>query len=161
HQWSMGIALHQNRKITADRTQTLNTFDLGFLFTPKSYLGIGLVVYNISQNPDNEFSDFLKQNQVGVGSNFIYTEHLRVKLDWLSSENGSYENSVISTGFETFYSNWFKLGFGVNQNLTSSLIHYSVGFGFIGPKFNVHYAYVTAKENDLDSSHSIDLAIPF
>lgn len=143
NQWTMGVSFHQNRKIKDPETETLNTFDLGFLFTPHSYLGVGLVFYNLSQNNSNEgpdFSDLLALNQLGLGVNFIYTNHLRFRADWLSSENFSSNKSTLSLGFETFYSDWFAIGLGVNQNLTTSLIHYAPGFGFKGPRFTMNYA---------------------
>lgn len=152
--WSVGLTGHYlDQKLpTASYTQT--NADLGFLFTPNSNMGLGLVVYNIFGERSNIPSEFREKTSVGAGFNYIYRNAIRFRMDATSE-------SVFGLGFDSYLNQFMIMRFGYSDDTDKARQLVSAGAGFNGPRFQLNYAYQGNPQKSSDYRHSVDLIIPF
>lgn len=158
---SFGVSYHYFETILMKRHEYQNNFNVGVLYTPFANLGLGLVAYDVL-TPGNEIDDALKlQRRWGAGMTYLYNEFIRVHLD---ASGGSLKGSsrpIFAVGGESYFSQFWALRAGVERDPNTEVGTTGVGIGFIGPRFQLQYAYQTTADIEGFRSHSVDFSMPF
>lgn len=151
---SVGLTGHylQQKVLAASYTQT--NADLGFMFTPNSNVGLGLVVYNVLGEKTDVPKELREKTSVAAGFNYIYHDTIRFRVDATSK-------SVFATGLETYLNKFFITRLGYSNDTENERQLLTAGFGFNGPRFQINYAYQANTQKSGDYRHSVDLIIPF
>ncbi|WP_246845184.1 hypothetical protein [Bdellovibrio sp. NC01] len=152
--FSMGLTGHYTEQKIPNASYSQTNVDLGFLYTPFSNLGIGLVGYNLLGEQDNIPKEFREKTSVGAGFNFIYQNSIRFRVDATSE-------SFYGVGLETYLNKFIITRFGYSNDTDDSRQLLTAGVGFNGPRFQINYAYQGNTEKSGDYRHSVDLVIPF
>jgi hypothetical protein len=135
---------------------------LGLLFTPSVNLGFGFTASNFINNQAEIPNGLRLSRTFGLGTTYIFADFLRFRLDYLWPIVKSDEVSPsIHGGFESFFTEWVAFRAGVTKKTNISDINYSIGLGFIGPRFQINYGYEELKTLPKQSQHSFDLVLPF
>lgn len=128
--------------------------DLGLIYTPKSNIGVGLVVYNIFGENKDIPEAFRPKTTVGAGFNYIYKAMVRFRVDATSE-------SIFMGGIETYLNQFLITRIGYSNDTDDKRELITAGAGFKGPRFALNYAYQGNPQNSGDYRHSVDLEIPF
>lgn len=159
HALGMGLSYRQSRSEGINAQQG-NLF-VGSLFSVTKELSVGAVFENFVPAPKGIPDQEKLMPSIGLAAGYNYRTFLRLKLDLLSASNNSWDKPVLATGFEFYWNKWLigRMGYSRNNELGHNL--YSVGAGFAGPVFGIHYALQTHESTQgWDQRHSIDLGIP-
>lgn len=153
-----GFSFHDDA-INGEKIKQANT-DLAFLWTPNSNWGIGAVGQNISKPKDLEYDEFQLEQKMILGLNFNYKRFLRVKADLSSNERYVWNKPAAAVGLESFLNRWVVLRLGVKRDFFTENNYFGTGLGFVGPKFSIHYAYLSGQETEKSTRHTLDLNVP-
>ena len=107
----------------------------------------------------NFIKDQLEQKMI-VGMNFNYKKFLRVKADLTSNEHYVWKKPAAAVGLESFLNRWVVLRLGVKRDFFTENNYFGTGLGFVGPKFSIHYAYLSGQETEKSTRHTLDLNVP-
>lgn len=153
--FAMGLTAHyiEHRIKDGESSHQMNA-DLGFIYTPEPYIGLGLVAYNLVPDNSEIPKELRTKTTVGAGFNYIYRATWRGRLD-VDSE------SVVMAGIETYVTRYFITRFGYSDDLDDKRQLLTAGVGFKGPRFAINYAYEGNPQISADYRHSVDLAVPF
>jgi hypothetical protein len=155
-----GLAIqHQDNRLE-EKSYAQTNLQLGVLFSRDENWGFALVMDNLLK-PDSGIPEAYRQKQTtAVGTSFNYKRFARFKADIESTSTNSFAKPTMGVGVESYLNKWliFRVGTARNQELAASL--YSIGAGFIGPKFALNYAYQNSSQEESLSRHSVDLAVP-
>ncbi|MDG0815056.1 PorV/PorQ family protein [Bdellovibrio svalbardensis] len=154
NKWSVGLTIHYLEQKIPNASYTQTNADLGFMYTPKANIGLGLVVYNAFGEKDTVPKEFREKTSVVGGVNYIYRDSMRFRFD-ASSE------SFFGVGLETYLNKFLITRFGYSDDTDDKRQLLSAGFGFNGPRFQINYAYQGNTQKSGDYRHSVDLVIPF
>ncbi len=152
--WSVGLTGHYLEQRVPQASYTQTNADLGFMYTPTSNMGLGLVVYNVFGEKGTIPKEFREKTSVAGGFNYIYKNAIRFRLDATSE-------SVFGVGLETYLNKFLITRFGYSDDVDDERQLLTVGFGFNGPRFQLNYAYQANTQKSGDYRHSVDLVIPF
>ena len=153
--FAMGLTAHyiEQRIKDGDSYHKMNG-DIGFIFTPKPHIGVGLVVYNIFGEKSEIPEELRVKTVAAAGFNYIYRANWRARFD-VDSE------SVLMAGLETYVNRYIITRIGYSDDVDDKRQLLTAGLGFKGPKFGINYAYEGNPQNSEDYRHSVDLAVPF
>lgn len=135
--------------------------DIGFLYSPMTEFGVGLVFNKVASSKSDVPETLQKQKTMGLGGQFTYQNFIRFRFDMESGVDYKTERLTYMGGIETFMNDWVVFRFGYQNNNVITKNYSTVGLGFSGPQFGLHYAYISNVANNEDDQHSIDLGIPF
>lgn len=139
--------------------QTLG--DVGVIYAPSPVFGIGLVANKIFSTATEINEGLQKQKTFGLGAQYTYKEFVRFRFDIESAPENKTDRLVYMGGMETFMNDWIIVRLGYQNNNVLSKNYSSLGLGFNGPQFGLHYAYISNVVDKSEDKHSIDLGIPF
>ena len=153
--FAMGLTAHYvEQRIKDGPTYHKMNGDLGFIYTPKPHIGLGLVVYNLFSDKNEIPEELRAKTIVGAGFNYIYHTVWRARFD-VDSE------SVAMAGVETYLNRYIITRIGYSDDFDDKRQLLTAGLGFKGPRFGINYAYEGNPQNSEDYRHSVDLAVPF
>ncbi|KYG68853.1 hypothetical protein AZI87_06385 [Bdellovibrio bacteriovorus] len=152
--WAFGITGHYIEQKLPDSSYRQPNADIGIMYTPKSYIGWGLVVYNVFGENKDAPENIRQKTSVGGGFNYIYKEAMRFRVDATSE-------SVFGAGLETYVNRFLITRIGYSNDTDDERELLTAGFGFKGPRFALSYAYQGNQKFSGDYRHSVDLEIPF
>lgn len=155
-----GLALRYRDDQLALNRYTQMNLNIGALYSFHDSLGVGLVLDNILGAKSDIPEDLRQRPQMSVGGSYIYKKFLRTRFDLISAENNSFDRPTIAAGLESYMNRWVIIRLGVQRQNEKNANIYSAGVGFAGPRFGVHYAYLTSQELDSFNRHSVDLSLP-
>jgi hypothetical protein len=159
--FSMGLTGNINTTKINDTNYNQTNGTLGFFFTPKDYIGLAAVFYNVFAPKDNVPEAFRLRPQIAAAVNAVYKDFVRVRFDVLSAPEDNFGKSTYMAGFETMLNEWSTMRLGYQNDIMASQELLTAGFGFTGPIFAMNYAHQgNLKGKDFDR-HSIDLVISF
>ncbi len=131
---------------------------LGGIYAVSDNWGIGFVAENILTE-SSKIPKHLRQSPLyALGSAMVFQSVFRLRMD---IENSDAINTY-RAGLEHYLNSFLNLRMGAAWSPENSKEEYGAGFGFHGPKFGVHYGYLSSKTpSQLVARHSVDLVIPF
>ena len=135
----------------------------GILWNPHPDWGFGLAFYNLFP-PDEETPLYFRDLQkLTLGTTFIASEFLRVRLDVSQLQNENPDSKKqFKGGLESFLTKFFILRVGWRSDQLAENDTLTAGFSFIGPRFTLDYAYQKSQEEgEQGPLHSVDFSIPF
>jgi hypothetical protein len=101
------------------------------------------------------------QKTMALGFSYTYGNFVRLRFDMESGPDNQTERLVYKLGMENYINDWIVARFGYQNNNVLAKNYGSLGLGFVGPQFGLHYAYISDVSGGRDQKHLIDLAIPF
>jgi len=152
---------YSSEAINRDQKYRQTTADVGVMFSPSSEFGIGLVANKVGSTKTDLDESLQKQQTMGLGAQYTFQSFVRFRLDVESGPKNKTERLVYMGGIETYMNDWVIFRLGYQNNNVVSKNYSTVGLGFAGPQFGLHYAYISNVANNEDDQHSIDLGIPF
>ncbi len=137
------------------------TGDIGVAFSPSPVWGIGLVANKLSSSKVDVDESLQKQKTIGAGGQYTFGNFVRFRFDMESAPENKTDRLVYMGGLETFMNDWIILRLGYQNNNVVGKNFSSLGLGFSGPQFGLHYAYISNVADSSEDKHSIDLGVPF
>jgi hypothetical protein len=133
---------------------------MGSIFSIGDNLGLAVVLDHMLPTDGSIPNDYRFYPTTAIGLSYTRGSVIRFKLDVESAGNNSFDEPAIAGGVETYWNRWviFRIGFRKDFALNSN--QYGAGIGFTGPKFAIHYGYLSSPETQDLARHSIDFAIP-
>ena len=135
--------------------------DIGVMYSPSPEFGIGFVANKISSSKVDLDESLQKQKTIGAGAQYTFANAIRFRYDMESAPDNKTDRLVYMGGIETFLNDWMIFRVGYQNNNVVAKNYSSLGLGFSGPQFGLHYAYISNVADGSDDKHSIDLGIPF
>ncbi len=135
--------------------------DVGFVYAPSPVFGVGLVANKVFSSATEIAQSLQKQKTIGFGAQYTYLSFARFRFDIESAPENKTDRLVYMGGIETFINDWVIIRLGYQNNNVLAKNFSSLGLGFAGPQFGLHYAYISNVVDKSEDKHSIDLGIPF
>lgn len=160
---SIGADFHYNDfKLTGDENSYRQTrADAGLLWQPTKALSLGLTHKNIALN-DTDLNDAIdKVTTTTAGIAYVYESFAQFRFDMESVEKQPSDRFIYKFGLETYMNDWVIARLGYRNDNISSMNFTTLGVGFAGPQFELHYAYQSEAKSNVDPLHIIDLSVPF
>jgi len=158
---NLSLLEYSSEAINRDEKYRQSVADIGLMFSPGAEFGVGLVANKVASSTTDLDETLQKQQTLGLGFQYTYLSFVRFRFDIESGPKNKTERLVYMGGVETYMNDWMILRFGYQNNNVVSKNYSTVGLGFAGPQFSLHYAYISNVANNRDDQHSIDLGIPF
>ncbi|MFN7728246.1 MAG: hypothetical protein ACK5P7_03745 [Bdellovibrio sp.] len=157
---AIGFGLrYKDDQLPQDRYNQING-DIGGLYSINENLGFAAVLENVMGANGNVPEDLRLRPRTSVGAASIYRRFLRLRLDAISATNNSWDRPILAGGLETYMNKWMIFRLGAQRRNEENANVYSMGFGFSGPRFGIHYAYLTSPQQESFTRHTVDLAFP-
>jgi len=164
NKFSFGASIQmQDTKIDQNENTYKQTLvDVATMVRVNDWLTVGAAYKNKPLN-DTDLSDFIDYNpSLSFGLEMVYANIMNIRIDTESAQNISLQpKQNYKFGLELLLNDWFIGRLGYQNNNVLSQNYSTVGFGFGGTQFGLHYAYVKESNFEKDSYHSVDLAFPF
>lgn len=133
----------------------------GFLWQPSKAFSFGLVHKNIALN-DTDLPDSIDHVAITTaGLAYVYQSFAQLRFDMESVEKQPSDRYIYKIGLETYINDWIITRFGYRNDNILSMNFSTLGVGFAGPQFQLHYAYQSEAKSTVDPLHIIDLSVPF
>lgn len=124
-------------------------------------LGLGLVFNKVSASDVSLDSNLQLQKTAALGISYTYQSFARFRYDVETAPDNKTDRLVHMVGLENYLNDWVVFRLGYQNNNVLSKNYFSAGFGFAGPQFGLHYAYVSNTRASGEEKHCIDLGFPF
>jgi hypothetical protein len=160
---SFGADVNLNdMKLTGSDTSYKQTrATAGFLWQPTKALSFGLTQKNIALN-DTDLPDAVDHVAITTaGLAYVYQNFAQLRFDMESIEKQPSDRYIYKFGLETYINDWIITRFGYRNDNVLSQNFTTLGVGFAGPQFQLHYAYQSEAKSTVDPLHIIDLSVPF
>ena len=157
---SFGLGLrYKDDQLPLERYNQGNV-SLGTLFAPTSELGFAAVFENLLGTNTTIPEELRLTPNMSLGMSYIYRRFVRTRFDVVSGSNNSFARPILEAGLESYMNRWAVIRLGIQRRNEERATAYTAGMGFSGPKFGIHYAYLTSPDQESLTRHSIDMAIP-
>lgn len=155
---ALGLTLgYQDDSMTERYKQTKAS--IGGLWYANSNLAFAAVFEGLVPSEKNIPVEIRQRPSTHFGTSYLMRKVIRMKADLSTNSENSLSQPTLSTGVESFLTQWVivRVGTQYNSELKKSL--YTGGIGFQGPRFSANYAYMTESINN-QTRHAVDLNIP-
>lgn len=152
--WTVGITGHYVEQRLGEESYHKVNGDIGFVYTPRSFIGVGLVVYNVMDDKSDIPEELKAKRSAGAGFTYIYRKFARMRLDATTE-------SEFMAGVETYLNPFIVTRIGYSDDTDDERQLFTGGLGFKGPRFALNYAYEGNPQNSEDYRHSVDFSVPF
>lgn len=149
-------------KLTGNDTSYKQTrATAGFLWQPTKAFSFGITHKNIALN-DTDLPDSIDHvTTTTAGFAYVYQSFAQLRFDMETVEKQPSDRYIYKIGLETYINDWIITRFGYRNDNILSMNFTTLGVGFAGPQFQLHYAYQTEAKSTVDPLHIIDLSVPF
>lgn len=158
---AFGLTAHQREFQLADASWQNVNVDAGIIAILHPRLSMALVGYDLMGSGDEMPRHLRPSPRTGVGFNFLFQEHVRLRADYLSAAEHNWGKGITMLGYEAFLNPWLGVRMGGRWDQEQDLNMATAGFGFELPRFRLNYAYQTGITTGIEDVHSVDLGIPF
>ncbi len=158
--FALGIGVrYKDDQLPENRYNQLNS-NVGALMSMNENVGFAAVFENIlGAKADIPESARLRPS-MAFGGTYIYRRFFRTRADVITASNNSFDRPILAAGIETYMNKWIILRFGAQRRNEEKANVYSTGIGFTGPRFGIHYAYLSSPDLESFTRHTVDLAVP-
>jgi hypothetical protein len=158
--FAFGLAIEHKIDTVIAKKYFQTNLMMGTLFSLNQNLGLALVVENILPTDGSVPNDYRLIPTTAIGLSYNKGRMMRFKLDLETAKNNSFSQPLIAGGVETYWNRWVIFRIGMKKDFDINSTQYGGGIGFTGPKFAVHYGYLSSPESRDLARHSVDLAVP-
>ncbi|MCE3010709.1 MAG: hypothetical protein LW875_08855 [Proteobacteria bacterium] len=156
--FGLGVNHQQDRFLSKSYNQT--NLGLATMWTPTSTIGFALFANNLLAPSKSNPEEIQQKGETILGASYNYRRFLRAKVDLATDSKNTMSKPALAAGIEYYMNRWVVARLGAAQvNETKSNL-YAAGFGFVLPRFGLHYAYQNSPQIEESTRHSVDLAIP-
>lgn len=152
------------RDASVGATYRIWDFDLGLLWNPLPDFAVGLLVESLLKPSDDVPDPLRPEDRVTVGVNYLFMPQFRLRSDLTRITDTSPDREGkwdLRTGLESKFDAWLVLRFGYELQSSLNREYLSAGFGLVGPRLNIDYAYRKNTEFSDGALHSVDFRLPF
>ena len=159
--YGLGIE-YRTWKMKISETNFVQTVaDLGVFYQPATWLSVGGTISDIALS-DTDLADSLdKSVQSFIGVGIGNETFARFRFDVGSASNQNTSNLILRGGLQTLLNDWIMTSVGYENNNIIGTKTLTLGAGFSGPQFGVHYAYQKEANDVIEARHVVDLSVPF
>lgn len=155
------VSYDHNPNLTTAEKFHQGVMDVGATFAINRDIGIGFVANKVGSTKTDLAENLQLQKTMALGFSYTYGNFVRLRFDMESGPDNQTERLVYKLGMENYINDWIVARFGYQNNNVLAKNYGSLGLGFVGPRFGLHYAYISDVSGGRDQKHLIDLAIPF
>lgn len=155
------VSYDHNPNLTTAEKFHQGVVDVGATLAITRDIGIGFVANRVSATKIDLPETLQLQKTMALGLSYTYGNFVRLRFDVESGPNNVTDRLIYMAGMENFINDWIVARFGYQNNNVVAKNYGSMGLGFVGPQFGLHYAYISDVSGGRDQKHLIDLAIPF
>jgi hypothetical protein len=153
--------LNDTKLTGSDESYKQTRATAGFLWQPSKSFSFGLTHKNIALN-DTDLPDSIdKVTTTTAGVAYVYESFAQFRFDVETVEKQPSDRFIYKIGLETYINDWIITRLGYRNDNVSSQNFTTLGLGFAGPQFQLHYAYQSEAKSTVDPLHIIDLSVPF
>lgn len=165
-QMSVGMAYHYHGTLTPLEKYQEHRVNLGFLWTPFERLGVGLSLQNLGAPSPKVPESMSLGSSAGLGLLYFHDSFLKLRLDMVRKLHPlqALSYSEGSFGMENAMTPWllFRVGFGQQRaDDGTNTQKWTMGLGFDGPRFGIHYGFQQYRLAQNGTEHSVDFTLPF
>lgn len=159
----MAIGIYGNYSLLESKIFSVDDefFDLGagFIWKLHRKFSLGLSATNLLDRRHEEIPGYLRR-AIGLGTELKVTPQVALRFDyWSTRDQNNKASSIYRFGVSNFVTEAFALRFGFAKDELFDTNVISAGFGVIGPRLSLAYAF--QRQTSLGSElHSIDLQLP-
>ena len=137
------------------------TLDLAATYALATNLGIGLVANKVGSSKIDLSENLQVQKTTAIGFSYTYQNFARFRFDIETAPDNRADKLNYMFGIENYINDWvvFRIGYQINKVVVKD--YFTVGVGFAGPQFGLHYAFISNTADKAEDKHLIDLGIPF
>ncbi len=136
--------------------------DVGLLYTPLKYFGVGLVGHDLLAVDGKVPLGFQTVPTLGLGFHFIAMELIRTRFDVVRPlKHNRYNRTNVGAGVETLFADFLAFRFGVNFKETENKTLLAAGLGYLGPRLAMSYTFEKDRRVAKATRHFVDLSLPF
>jgi hypothetical protein len=159
--FSLGFAFNHRIDSLNNNKYAQTNMSVGTIADLTPALSLAFVFDNIADPQPDTPQDLRLKPGTSVGLSYNFRRFLRLRLDLESpSGSNSFSHPTVSTGLESYFNRWLVLRLGARKETEAKLDRYGGGLSFIGPKFAIHYGYLNSPQDENETRHAVDLAIP-
>ena len=161
--FSYGLGLeYRTWKMKITETNFVQTVaDLGVFYQPAEWFSLGGTISDIALSDTNLADSMDKSIQSFVGIGIGNVTFARFRFDVGSASNQNSSNMIYRGGLQTLLNDWIMTSIGYENNNILGTKTLTLGAGFAGPQFGVHYAYQKEANDVVEARHVVDLSVPF
>lgn len=163
HQLSMGMNL-KYMSTSVDTAEKIWDWDIGFLWNPVHDLAVGALFENLAHHSNQIPAHIRPLDRSTFGINYLLMKQFHLRADVTRvTERGADSGGDwdLRTGLESYLDNWFVVRMGYEIENSQDRDFVSAGFGLVGPRLNIDYAYRKNTEFSDGALHSVDFRVPF
>ncbi len=160
---SMGLTLHHLRtRAQQDDTTSMVNVDVGLLWTPAPWLGLGLVGYNLAGAKDGVPALANLYPSLGLGTHVILDELFRMRLDYMQQlEENTHSRGHLMAGFESMVYQWVVLRAGWYEDGLAQSRGWTAGLGFDGPRLKANVSLEAPLSGSRETRYGVDMLVQF
>jgi hypothetical protein len=159
--FGMGIE-YRTWKMKLTETNFVQTVaDLGVFYQPTTWFSVGGIISDIALSDTALADNIDKSIQSFIGIGIGNETFARFRFDIGSASNQNTSNLIFRGGLQTLLNDWILTSVGYENNNILGTKTLTLGAGFAGPQFGIHYAYQKEANDAVEARHVVDLSVPF
>lgn len=155
------VSYDHNPNLTTAEKFHQGVVDVGATLAISNDIGLGFVANKVGSTKIDLAENLQLQRTMAMGLSYTYANFIRLRFDVESGPDNVTDRLVYMFGMENFINDWIVARLGYQNNNVVFKNYGTMGLGFVGPQFGLHYAYISDVSGGRDQKHLIDLAIPF
>ncbi len=148
-----GFAIHHDENKIEEVRENHTNISSGLLYAVNERLGFAILAEDMISGENAE-------QTINMGMSYSFRKFMRFKLDATGYLADSVAKPDFAVGVENYLNKWAIFRFGAARDGQEAVYKYSIGLGFVLPRFGVHYAHQMVPDRQDLTSHSVDLAFP-
>ncbi|GIL17296.1 MAG: hypothetical protein BroJett040_10470 [Oligoflexia bacterium] len=157
---AFGLGFHHKTDSFFEKNYSQTNMYSGLLWTVYDNMGLALVGENLLSPNKNIPEEYRLGQSTAFGFNYNYRKYVRFKVDLTTNQTNSITYPTLAAGVESYWNRWIIIRLGAQKNYETNVHQFGSGIGFGGPRFALHYAYVSSPDEAKLIRHSVDLAMP-
>lgn len=155
------VEYSQTLSAFAQQNYRQSTLDFGATLAIDKNFGFGFVATRIVSSEVGLQEDLQLPKTLSLGLSYTYLNFIRTRFDVQSGPQNRLNQFVYMAGLESYVNDWVVFRLGYKNDNVAKKDYGSLGMGFAGPQFGLHYAFISNVKDKSEDQHLIDLGIPF
>lgn len=159
-----GSVYYLEKDVKGGRKHNFWDADLGLLWNPIADLGVGARFDSLARHGDDSPAYLRPADRFTLGVNYVFMPQFRARADisriteYGAASGGKWD---VRAGLESFVDAFLVIRMGYEAQESLGRHYASAGFGFVGPRLQIDYAYRKNVDFSAGAMHGVDFRLPF